>query len=304
MPPEAADNLVVLGRQGRMARSGRRGLTVLAPAKINLNLLVGPRRPDGYHPVDSLVAKLSLYDRIDLRARDDGQLRLSCHGADCGPDEQNLALRAAGLAAGGRDVPGADIVLAKRIPPGRGLGGGSSDAAAVLIGLNELWQLGLGTEPLACLAGQLGSDVPMFLGPPTARATGRGERVEALTVGEFVAVLLLPNFACGTAAAYRAFDESPREMLPQLPAELLAGPPSSWRGRLVNQLAGAAQAARPELAHLRDKLAEKVSLPVCLTGSGSALFVLCDDRPEAAVVLAQVPTDLGLECVVVEKNAW
>lgn len=280
------------------------GLIVNAPAKINLNLLVGARGDDGYHSLDSLAAKVTLYDRIELRPRDDGAVRLECTGFDCGPKEDNLALRAGRLLAGGADAGGADIMLAKSIPPGRGLGGGSSDAAAVLAGLNEIWRLGLATAQLGELAAQLGSDVPLLLGPPAARMTGRGQHVQPVEVHDFVAVLCLPDFACSTAEVYRAFDRSRPAMGRQLPLEAPAQPPSQWRGLLVNQLTDAAWSTCGEVEGIMARLREACDLPVCMTGSGSATFILCDDGAEAAAALAAMPDDIRRQCVAVRNNPW
>ena len=212
------------------------GLRVHAPAKINLNLLVAPRGEDGYHPIDSIVTRIALYDEIDLLPRRDAALRLTCPGADCGADEQNLALRAARLLAEGREVGGVDITLTKRIAAGRGLGGGSSDAAAVLAGLRALWGLNVNDDELSSLGGELGSDVPLFLGPPAARMTGRGEKLQRVAVHSLVAVVISPDFMCATADVYRAFDDAPPPMGEQIDMRLFAKPPSQWRGLLVNQL--------------------------------------------------------------------
>jgi 4-diphosphocytidyl-2-C-methyl-D-erythritol kinase len=304
MPQEPINASLPLPRRQRTERLASGALRILAPGKINLNLLVGPRRPDGYHPLDSIVAKITLYDEVALALREDGTIRLNCGGTDCGPDEENLALLAAKLLAEGRDVPGAQITLSKHIPPGRGLGGGSSDAAAVLVGLNELWGLGADEAHLSALARQLGSDVPLFLGPRAARMTGRGERLMPVRVHEFLAVLLCPSFPCDTAEVYRAFDELRGRPSPQLPADLLQAPPSYWRGRLENHLTEPATRVAPRLADLMGRLARRVSVPICLTGSGSAAFMLCDDQREAAAVLAEVPDDLGAKSLLVQDNAW
>jgi len=281
------------------------GLRLWAPAKINLNLLVGPRRGDGYHPLDSIVAKLTLFDRVDLLPRPDGRVTLRCEGFDCGPVRSNLAFRAAELLAAGRDVPGADVALDKRIAPGQGLGGGSSDAAAVLAGLDRLWKLGLSDAALGELAGELGSDVPLFAGPPVARMTGRGERLAAAAVHPFVAVLVMPTFACSTAEVYRAFDEHPEAMgAPLAPGALGSGPPSAWRGRLVNQLGPAARTVSPQLGPLWDAVAAAVGPPVHLTGSGSAMFVLCDDEAEAGDVLASLPPEMPARVAAARLCGW
>jgi 4-diphosphocytidyl-2-C-methyl-D-erythritol kinase len=275
-------------RRSHFDNVSRDSLTVWAPAKINLNLLVGPRREDGYHPLDSLICQVTLYDRLDLTVTRDGTISLHCHGADCGPDDRNLAVRAARALAG---LPaaagfGVSIRLSKSIPAGAGLGGGSSDAAAVLEGLNRLWRLGLPQAQLASIGASLGSDVPLFLGPTCARMTGRGEIIQPAAVHGFVCVLILPPCACPTAAVYQAFDRQPTPMPRQLEPELLLGPPSRWRGLLVNQLGPAARAVSPQLAELWDSLSSRSDVPILLTGSGSALFALCDNAAEAATVAA------------------
>ncbi len=295
-------------------------LIAWAPAKLNLNLLVGPRSADGYHPIDSITAKISLYDQIDFTntsnianiscnsLREPGLLELHCPEAICGPSERNLALRAAKLLADRTGGGGATITLHKHIPVAGGLGGGSSDAAAVLLGLNELWRCGLTGEKLAALGSELGADVPLFLAGPASRMTGRGEKLSPVEVHPFVAILLVPQFGCSTAEVYFEFDteydHAPRPIGPQLEPQLLSQPPSRWRERLSNDLAAPAQRVAPELADLMARLASAVSVPVHLTGSGSTLFCLCDDRAEADAVLADIPAGLRSACRMVESNPW
>jgi 4-diphosphocytidyl-2-C-methyl-D-erythritol kinase len=306
----------VLPAGPRLEESGG-GLLVRAPAKINLDLLVGPRRADGYHDLDSLVAKVTLYDEVRLLPRRDGRIGFSCAGADCGADEDNLALRAArvldeALPPGRGNGVGVDIRLVKHIPPGKGLGGGSSDAAAVLVGLNRIWDLRLSPAELASLGPMLGSDVPLFFGPPALRMTGRGERIEPVTVHPFVAVLYVPAFSCSTADVYRAVDEatesgfqSPALARRDLDARVLSDqPPSQWRGLLRNDLSSAARLVQPELSRAWQNLAGRVAPPVLMTGSGSTLLVLCDDEDEARTVLAEMGEDLRPQCLVVQQNPW
>ena len=339
------------------------GICVAAPAKINLDLLVGPRSADGYHPLDSIVAKVSLYDEITLTPRDDGQITLACGNADCGPAEMNLAYRAAkllsrdvglgpepgcgpgggsenvyenrskgvspvdsartnnlhgrdGRATHGQDaratrnaraVVGVDIALVKHIPPGKGLGGGSSDAAAVLAGLDQLWRIATPPGRLAELAAALGSDVPLFLGPPAARMTGRGEKLHPLAVHGFAAVLHMPDFTCATADVYRAFDYLPgagRPMATREAIDLAAQPPSNWRGRLANDLTAAAEAVSERLRQTLGLLRDCTDAPVSMTGSGSAMFILCDDLAEAQAVARRLPPDIPGRAVIVLPNPW
>ena len=270
------------------------GMTTLrAPAKINLDLLVGPVRPDGFHPLDSLVARVSLCDDVELSLRSDDRFVLVCEGFDCGPSQGNLAMKAA--MALGRAVgrSGVTIKLSKRIPPGMGLGGGSSDAAAVLKGLCQLWDTDAEGDDVMSLAAGLGSDVPLFLGAPMQRMTGRGERLEPVTIHPFTAVLILPSFGCSTAAVYAGYDESPHPIGAQLGAGMMASqPPSVWREQLVNDLAEPARLVCPPLADLQDRLAGAVAAPVHVTGSGSGMFVLCDDAAEAEASARAVETAL------------
>ncbi|MFP4105759.1 MAG: 4-(cytidine 5'-diphospho)-2-C-methyl-D-erythritol kinase [Phycisphaerae bacterium] len=278
---------------GRVVASCPGGLCVNAPAKINLNLLVWPLRSDGYHPLDSYVSKITLYDRLELRLRDGEEIRLICEGQDCGPDDDNLAVRAARLMqASATKRFGLDIRLTKRIPPGKGLGGGSSDAAAVMVGVRQLLQMEVSDAELFEAAASLGSDVPLFLAEGAVRMTGRGEILEPVQVHAFFALLYLPDLFCGTGDVYRAFDAAPPQPERQLPADLLGiSPPSTWRHRLVNHLESAARSVNPELGRRFDDL-QRVLPDLRMTGSGSALFSLHDSIESARAALNRVPGDL------------
>jgi len=176
-------------------------------------------------------------------------------------------------------------------------------SAAVLRGLNQLWNMGRSRQELAALAAALGSDVPLFLGPPAVRMTGCGERIEPVEVWPFWAVLLLPALPVATAEVYRQFDRRPAPAARQVEASLLGRPPSTWRGAMVNHLREPAERVCPQLAAWREKLT-RLSLPVCLSGSGSSMFVLCDDRAEAHSVLGRLPPDVRKSCLVVRLNPW
>ena len=179
-------------------------LVVEAPAKINLYLKIVARRPDGYHEIDSLMQKLALVDVLRI-CRGEKGIHLSCPGSDLPADEGNLAFRAARFFFDhtGLDAD-ADIVLEKKIPVAAGLGGGSSDAAAVLKGLNRLYQTGLKEAELAALASPLGADVPFFVREFTAaHATGIGDRLqEAEPLSDCQVVLVNPGFPVSTRWVY------------------------------------------------------------------------------------------------------
>jgi len=304
--PASHNTTTQLAALPAQVRLGDGGLALHAPAKINLNLLVAAPRSDGFHPVDSIIAKITLYDTLEMCPRTDGRIVLDTSGADCGPPEKNLVMRAAKLLADGRGVCGADIKLIKNIPPGAGLGGGSSDAAAALSGLNTIWSLDLPLAELSNLAAELGSDVPLFLGPPAARLTGRGEFIAPLQVGQFTAILLMSGLICSTAEVYGTYDRlGPSDDLNQIDTRILtAEPPSLWRDKLRNDLAPAAVNVCPELSLLRERLAAQSDQPVHITGSGSTMFILCDSAEAATLVVSGLDTDLQNMCTIVARNPW
>lgn len=287
-------------------------LDTLAPAKINLLLHVGPRRSDGYHQVESLVAQVDLCDRVVVAERFDGQIRLSCDDATVPADTTNLAWRAAALLRTRFAVTrGADIRLEKHIPAGAGLGGGSSDAAATLRLLRELWELPVGDAGLAELAAELGSDVPLFLAPPLAVLRGRGERVEPFDgVLRGFAVLVLPALHCATAAVYAALppptQRPDRPGVDSLLADLRRARSTGGLAlealsfRLYNDLTEPALRVEPRLRTLLTQVEELVARPVHLTGSGAALFTLHDDRRSAAELAAKLGRVLLVRSEVVE----
>lgn len=283
-------------------------LRALAPAKINLTLAVIGLRDDGYHELDSIVVRLDLADELWLRRRDDGELRLTVEGADCGDIEKNLVLRAARLVRQ-REGPstaafGAELRLLKRIPPGSGLGGGSSDAAATLLALNRLWGLQLPAGELRRMAAALGSDVPLFLGPPAARISARGERVAPAEVGPCAVLLCLPPLHCATPAVYAAYDRlrAERAHAARLLQPDLSGPAAAWGERLFNDLAEAAEAVCPELGRLRRDLSRALGRAVHVTGSGSGLFAVYDDRPQVQAALACLAPPLAGLCIAAGRR--
>jgi len=282
------------------------GLLVRAPAKLNLALAVGARRGDGLHEIDSIAAKVTLYDELTFHPRPGRPASLECTGLPCGPPEANLVLRAAALLAGGVGAAGVDVRLAKRIPAGAGLGGGSSDAAAALVALDRLRGAGLGPEALADLAAALGSDVPLFLNGPSARVRGRGERVEPVEVHDFHALLCLPEAACPTASVYAAHDAiaggtpSGRAVAPAA----FARPPGRWGGAVFNDLTAAAERVCPPVADVRRRLAEATGRAAHVTGSSSGVFVPAADAAEARRLAEALPADLRTRCRIVARNPW
>ena len=255
----------------------RRGADVLvrAPAKVNLFLEVLRRRDDGYHELATLMTAVSLYDTLAFRDDPSGAVRLRCDRPDLSAGPDNLICRAAELLRrrAGRDL-GVDARLWKRIPMAAGLGGGSSDAAAALAGLNALWRLGLGRDELLGLAAELGSDVPFFFAAPAAWCTGRGEKVEAVALGRPLDfVLVSPPFGLSTAEVFRKVVVPPA---PESGAEVRraveSGDVEEIGRRLHNRLQVPAERLRPQVAEWTERLAALGPAGSLMTGSGSTVL--------------------------------
>jgi 4-diphosphocytidyl-2-C-methyl-D-erythritol kinase len=261
---------------------------VLAPAKLNFGLRIVDRRGDGYHELESVFVPLDLTDELEVEAEPGAETRveLRVSGLDSGVprDADNLAARAAMafLDAAGLRLR-VRIALAKRVPPAAGLGGGSSDAAAVLRALSERYPGAVAPEALASRALELGADVPFFLDPRPALVGGIGERRAPLP-GRLpsLAVLLanpgvpLPTARVFAAYAARATGHGPRGRLERTARELLAGSGDALVDRLAplleNDLEPAAEALCPALGPLRAALRSAGARAIGLSGSGATLF--------------------------------
>ncbi len=255
-----------------------------APAKVNLYLEVLAKRPDGYHEIASLMVAVSLYDRLEFKEETSGDIRLECDRPDLPVGPQNLVVRAANLLRQRTGCSrGAWIRLAKRIPAAAGLAGGSSDAAATLAGLNDLWQLGLSSQELVQLAGDIGSDVAFFFAAPAAWCTGRGETVKALALKEPLwFVLVCPPAGLATAEVYGQVTV-PAE--PRTGAEVLKaveqGDPEAIGRHLHNRLQPAALRLCPALAAIQAQVESLGPAGQAMSGSGTTWFALCRNYREA-----------------------
>jgi 4-diphosphocytidyl-2-C-methyl-D-erythritol kinase len=259
-------------------------LELAAPAKLNLRLLVGPAREDGYHPIRSLMVALEgLEDAVAVVAADRRSVR--CAEAD-GP--ANLAWRALDAleARAGRPLPCA-VTIDKRIPARAGLGGGSSDAAAVLVAADRLFGLGLGPAELEGIAAEVGSDVPFFVRGGAQWAEGRGERLAPAPMPGFAAVVVMPGFGLATGDVYTAFDGLPGPA-PDDGRPVPGGMPE-LAGWVRNDLWPAARLLRPELAGIADELGRAGCRAALLCGSGAAVAGLVADRGEAERVRERLP---------------
>lgn len=291
-------------------------VTLEAPAKINLWLRVGARRPTGFHDLDTLFCALELADTLTFRSLPPGTgARLSTEHAlpltaapDLGPPEENLVLRAvaafAERAGVGRDV---HVHLTKRIPPAGGLGGGSSDAAATLRAMDRIHPGRLDADHLAELAADLGSDVPFFLaGHPLARGRGRGtELTPVAPLPPRPVTLVLPPVAIPTADAYRWLAEERAEGAPG-PGEPDAGDdPGAWEQVPAgNDFERVVFSRYPELRRLRDVLDGHGAYPALLAGSGATVFGVFSEQDTAeAAARAIARNDPAVAAIVTRTRA-
>lgn len=258
-------------------------MTISAPAKLNLRLEVGPRREDGYHPLRTLLVALDgLADTVTVRAAAERSVR--CPGIE-GP--QNLVWRALDAleAEAGRPLPVA-VEIDKHIPVQAGLGGGSSDAAAALVGADRVHGLDLSPDLLERVAARVGSDVPFFVRGGAQWAQGRGELLSPARVPRFAALLAKPDLGLSTAAVYRAFDRLPA------PHPLDESRPRAAAGEVLarsrNDLWPAALALAPGLGAVARALGAAGAKPVLLCGSGSCMAGLFPDRPSADLAASRL----------------
>ena len=271
------------------------GLVVRTPAKLNLFLDVGKLREDGYHPIDSIFQAVSFYDELEFIPIPGDDIELVEEGISAG--KKNIVYQAAeGLRqeVGGAFPSGVRIILRKSIPCGAGLGGGSSDAAATLIALRELFGLQVAPQRLLDLGAQLGSDVPFFFSGGTARCRGRGELITPLddvfeSAGTFHYVLVCPAIEVPTRDVYEAFDQL--ESNEDMTLTTDAGVDSILRSSIVealaddellfNRLETVACGLFAELAEIQGLLAAEGFRGFLMSGSGSTFFGLCDNADEA-----------------------
>ncbi|MFD4430390.1 4-(cytidine 5'-diphospho)-2-C-methyl-D-erythritol kinase [Nocardia sp. NPDC058497] len=273
-------------------------VVVRAPSKVNLHLGVGDLRPDGYHDLTTVFQALSLSDELELAPSASLTVRVSGESAAEVPtDRTNLVWKAAVRLAhlAGR-APRVEIAIAKGIPVAGGMAGGSADAAATLVGLNELWDLGLGRDELTAVAAELGSDVPFALHGGTALGTGRGERLlPVLSRNTFHWVLALAKDGLSTPSVFRELDrlraegDPPRLGDPQkLMQALAAGDPHTLAPLLGNDLQAAALSLKPELRRTLRAGVGAGALAGLVSGSGPTCAFLCETEEAAIAVAAEL----------------
>jgi 4-diphosphocytidyl-2-C-methyl-D-erythritol kinase len=275
-------------------------MQVSAPAKINLSLRITGRRADGFHEIETLIAPISIADEITLEKSENGQgIQFQCDDPSIPPGAENLVVRAA-LAFSQKTNVSADvrIDLRKKIPHGAGLGGGSSDAASVLVGLNDLFETGLWRNVLAEIGARIGSDVPFFLFSSAAMCRGRGEMVSPEPLkGQLTALLLKPEFGVPTAFAYSRWQTS-REI-----PEVSYAPQEFGGHRFFNDLERPVFEKYILLADMKTWLAEQPEVAGALmSGSGATVFAVLRHKEVAGALGDRIAAEFGanLWCCVCE----
>ncbi len=259
-------------------------LIVPSPAKVNLSLWIKGKRPDGYHELVTVMHTVNLFDTLTFLPSD--RFELEIEGNQPLPlGKSNLIVKAKELFKEATGIkPHVKITLRKVIPVGAGLGGGSSNAAATLKGLNTLYGEPLGEGELHQLAAQIGSDVPFFIKGGLAVSFGRGEKLRHYNPASFKLLLVYPNFSCSTAEVYQKLPKIEREITPEDAEKLIISPLVAHRLKEVkenmeNDLERSEAECVKEVKKVKAAL-EEMGLKPLMSGSGSSVFVLLEENDE------------------------
>lgn len=286
------------------------GLLVQAPAKINLFLLIAGKRPDGFHELETLMAKIDWYDELLFEPGHTDGIELVCRGPHWAPDgPDNLVWQACTLLLekAGRSTP-LRVTLTKNIPAGTGLGSASSDCAAALLGLNRFADLNQPTDVLHDIAAQLGSDIAFFLYGPAAFCSGRGEKIRPLAENfPFDALVLTPNISVPTKSVYGNYRHDParHEYLAEQIKPLFSKKSIDSVAKMcANMLETSCFELHQKLAELKDRCEAYCGCKVCLSGSGSAMFILNPDRQRLPQLQSWLKNEFNCESRFVHNNSW
>jgi 4-diphosphocytidyl-2-C-methyl-D-erythritol kinase len=268
-------------------------MQILAPAKINLSLRILRRRRDGFHEIETFISPISLCDEIQIERRNRKQgIEFCCDDASIPKGDDNLAVRAAGIFFKATKIKGGiSIGLKKKIPHGAGLGGGSSDAASTLLGLNKLFDTKLPGEALAKMAGAIGSDVPFFIFRSAAICKGRGEWVNPVKFRKKLSILLLkPEFGVPTEWAYSRWRHSREILAVSYTAQEFAGL------TFVNDLEPPVFQKFVFLAQLKMWLLKQPEVGAALmSGSGSTMFAVLRGNANGDLLAKRAKAELDPE---------
>jgi 4-diphosphocytidyl-2-C-methyl-D-erythritol kinase len=286
----------------------REQITLLAPGKINLYLEIKSDRPDGYHELVMILQSINLSDRLEIRRLGVDTIRVQCEHPQVPCDKTNLAYRAAALLQDKYpDFGGVEILIEKNIPVGAGLAGGSTDGAAVLVGLNHLWQLGLTLPELHELGAQLGSDLPFCIGGGTALAVGRGEVLSPLPSLENLALVIAKprDLSISTIWAYQTFrnqrllSKSQNQAQSSQIIAAIASPtevdPARIGRHLYNDLERVVLPTHSQVAQLKSILQSEETLGVLMSGSGSTVFAIARNLNQARQIATDLPKRLEFD---------
>jgi 4-diphosphocytidyl-2-C-methyl-D-erythritol kinase len=273
-------------------------LVIKSYAKVNLFLEVLNKRPDNYHNLNTLFERISLFDEIILTSRQDNLIKISCNNPQVPLDKTNLCFKAAQILRDKFGIKkGLNIKITKRIPVGAGLGGGSSNAASVLVALNKLWKLNLSKEKLAEFGARIGSDVPFFVyGAPFAEASGRGEKIRVIGKLNKVRlwhILVAPKVHVSTPLIYKKLDDfcgltKAGSDVKILTSALVKKNLLKNSGLLFNSLEQVTLTLYPEVKRVKVSLARHGLSNILMSGSGSAVFALVSSGDKAAVLLKKI----------------
>ena len=288
------------------------GLLVRAPAKINLSLLIAGKRPDDFHEIETVMAKVNFFDEILIQQGQKTGIELICKGTHWAPQgKQNLIYHACEMLLDRcHSQANIKITLTKNIPAGSGLGSASSDAAAALIGVKQFLQLAAEPQPLSEMAAKLGSDVAFFLNGPLAFCTGKGEKIKKLDENfSFLCLLILPDISVSTKKVYANYkhDSALYEKLHTQINTLLQKNRIDLVSRMcANMLEASCFSLYKELGELKTKIESLGIGPCCLSGSGSAVFCIMDsgDEERARQHQCKLKENIGCESIIVTNNRW
>ncbi len=261
----------------------------LAPAKVNLSLRVLRRRDDGFHDIETLMAPISIFDTLEIERHSSGGLQFTCSDAALPTGDENLAVRAARLFCGKFGYePHVSIALKKEIPHGAGLGGGSSDAATVLLALDQLFETNLPRKELSELAAELGSDVPFFIQQSAAWCRGRGEIVEPCAMPSLPLLLIKPPFGVPTPWAYKNWRDSL-----EIPGVHYAAQSFAW-GEMANDLERPVFEKHLQLAELKQwLLAQPETAGALMSGSGATVFAVLREKTQGPTLAERAANEFG-----------
>lgn len=289
--------------------------SLIAPAKINLYLEIIGDRPDGYHELAMVLQSISLADQIELRANGTDEIRVRCNHPQVPVDQSNLAYKAAALIRQQfsevyKKYGGVDITIQKNIPVGAGLAGGSTNAAAVLVGLDLMWKLGLTQIEIQELAAQLGSDIPFCVAGGTAIATGRGEQLSPLPSLDCLYAVLAKyqSLSISTAWAYQTYRQQFRSTYApdhdtlvgrsqRVHSSAMVSAITHRDGKRIgqllhNDLEKVVLPAYPQVIQLRQEMQRLETLGVMMSGSGSTVFSLAESKEKADQIRQELRNSL------------